>query len=293
MSETAKATPRVFLSYAVQDQHIANLIAGRLSKDGVSVWVDKLEIKPEDSFARTIGDAVRASDYIIVLLSPQSVNNAWVRYELATANSSTLEARGVGILPVLIEDCDIPFDLVHRQYFDLRTGSGLNLARLSEWVRAIPVVDFSRLDRRLFEGLVADLLLHLGFKEVRQEFEPFKGLRVDIAADWATLDPFGGSRTETWLVETRLYREKRADARVLMQLLEYAAMVPAKNYHLLLVTDSQLTSAARDVLASAYPTTRGGSMADITVIEGPQLRSLVLSHERLIDKYFRHLSQPT
>jgi hypothetical protein len=50
----------------------------------------------------------------------------------------------------------------------------------------------------------------------------------------------------------------------------------------LLVTNGQLTSAARDWLASAEAQSR----IEIRVIEGTELKRLLLQHKELVNKYF-------
>ena len=282
--EDQKASPKLFISYAFDDKPIAHRIVERLRAQGTDVWFDQFELQPGDSIAEAVRDAVRSSDYILVLLSPRSVESKWVQYELSTTYMLDLEARGIGILPVIVEHCPIPPLLAQRQWIDLSIDFDAAVNRLSEWVRGIPVVDFSRLNGHLFEGLVADLLKQLGFGMVQQEVAVRDAggsiFKVDIKAEREITDPFGDVRSETWLVETKLYREERASVAVIEQLLAHARGLPAQGLHLLLVTDSQLTPSARKWLTDV------NSPSNITVIEGPQLKRLVLSNEQLVEKYF-------
>jgi hypothetical protein len=282
--DSQKALPKLFISYAFDDQPIARVIVERLRARGVGVWFDQFELQPGDSIAEMVRDAVRSSDYILVLLSPRSVGSKWVQYELSTAYTLDLEARGIGVLPVIVEHCPIPPLLAQRQWIDLSVDFDAAVDRLSEWIRGIPMVDFSQLNSHLFEGLVADLLRQLGFGMVQQEvaIQDAEGLifEFDIKAEREITDPFGDVRSETWLVETKFYRKERASVAMLDQLLAHARRLPAQGSHLLLVTDSQLTPSARNWL------THRNSPSNITVIEGPQLKRLVLSHEQLVEKYF-------
>ena len=282
--EGQKASPKLFISYAFDDRPIAHRIVQRLRARGADVWSDQFELQPGNSIVEAVRDAVRSSDYILVLLSPRSVKSAWVQNELSSAYALDLEARGIGILPVVVEHCPVPPLLAQRQWIDLSDDFDAGVDRLSEWIRGIPVVDFSRLDSRLFETLVADLLRQLNFVAVRQEtvVEVAQGfsLKVDIKAEREATDPFGKAQPETWLVETKFYRDERASLSILRQIVAYAQMLPPQGFHLLLVTDSQLTPAARQYLAQA------SGASNVTVIEGPQLKRLVLSHEQLVEKYF-------
>jgi hypothetical protein len=59
------------------------------------------------------------------------------------------------------------------------------------------------------------------------------------------------------------------------------SVVP-KGYKGLLVTNGQLTSAARAWLESAEAKNR----AEVRVVDGPELKRLLLRHKELIYKYF-------
>jgi hypothetical protein len=73
---------RVFLSYSKSDQPAARYIADTLKSSGVHAWLDDWELGPGDSFREHIGSAATSSDYILILLSPASVESKWVRQEI-------------------------------------------------------------------------------------------------------------------------------------------------------------------------------------------------------------------
>src|ERR1700730_4502565 len=100
--------PQVFLSYASEDRAVAERIATRLKSGGAKVFTDRYELKVGDSLLSRIETALAASDYVVVLLSPHSVRSKWVQRELDTAYSRYMADRAVTLLPVLIEDCEIP-----------------------------------------------------------------------------------------------------------------------------------------------------------------------------------------
>jgi hypothetical protein len=278
-SDTSKRH-QVFLSYANADREIAQRIADELRQRGISVWFDAYELQFGDSIAEAIEDAISASDYLIVLLSPNSVNSVWVQKELAAALSRDLSARDITLLPVVIADCDIPLFLTSYQYLDLRKDFEEGIARLVEQIGVAPEIDFSELDGRSFENLVVDLLSRLGFKSIEREWAP-ADMRVDIEASYARLDPFGVEVTETWLVEVKFYRQARADLKSIRQLVEYLTKLPTLSKGLL-VTNGQLTSAAKDWLNSA----KAKSRVEIRVIDGTELKRLLLQHGDIVSRYF-------
>jgi hypothetical protein len=278
-SNTAKRY-QVLLSYASADKEIAQKIVAELRHEGIRVWFDTYELQPADSIAEAIERAISASDYLVVLLSPHSVNSVWVQKELGAALSRDLAARDITLLPVLIADCEIPPPLAYYQYLDLRTDFEEGVSRLVKQIDVAPEIDFSELDWKAFENLVVDLLTELGFRNIEREWA-VSNLRVDLKAHYSYPDPFGVQVTDTWLVEIKFYRQGRADLKSIHQLVGYMSSLPARSKGLL-ITNGQLTSAARDWLKSA----EANSRVDIRVVDGTELKRLLLQNRNLIKKYF-------
>jgi hypothetical protein len=277
---STKKRYQVFLSYASADKQVARNIVDKLRQEGIRVWFDTYELQPADSIAEVMEKVLSASDYLVVLLSPHSVNSVWVQQELGAALSSDLTARDITLLPVLIADCEIPPPLAYYQYLDLRTDFEQGVNRLVKQISAAPEIDFSELDGRAFEDLVADLLAELGFRNIDRKFA-ISDFGVDIKAQYSHPDPFGVEVTDTWLVEIKFYRQGRADLKSMHQLVGYLSGLPARSKGLL-ITNGQLTSAARDWLKS----TEASSRVEIRVIDGTELKRLLLQHRDLIERYF-------
>jgi len=125
-----------------------------------------------------------------------------------------------------------------------------------------------------------DLLAMLGFTDMKQGWA-IEDKGIDIKALYPRIDPFGAEIIETWLVEVKFYHESRADLKSIHQLAGYLSSLP-EHCKGLLVTNSQLTSAAREWLASAESKDR----IQIRVIDGTELKRLLLQHKDLIHKYF-------
>ncbi|MBI1923600.1 TIR domain-containing protein [Candidatus Poribacteria bacterium] len=284
-SDTQKES-QVFLSYASADKKIAHRIVDTLHERGVRVWFYAYELRYRDSLVEAIKNAIAACDYLVVLLSPHSVKSAWVKKELGVALSSDLTIRGITLLPVIIADCEIPPFLASYQYLDLRTNFEQGVTRLVEQIDSIPKIDFSKLDSKSFENLVEDLLSKLGFKVIEREWA-ITNFSVNLKADYSYVDPFGVEVTETWLVEVKFYSQFRANLRSIKQLVAYLSKLPRSKG--LLITDSQLTSAARDGLKLVEAKSR----IEIRVIEGTELKRLLLQHRDLVNKYFvQNTGQP-
>jgi hypothetical protein len=117
---------KVFISYSRKDIDFARKLADDLEKTGFEVWWDISDLKGGDDWVRVIPSAIEASQYFIILLSPDSVASQWVEREYLHALNSRLK-----VLPLLIRPCSVPFALANINYIDF-TGPDpvANLNRL-------------------------------------------------------------------------------------------------------------------------------------------------------------------
>ena len=279
MEITEEPRRQVFLSYAQADKDIADRVADALRRAGLRVWFDAWELAQGDSIADRIDQAVRSSDLLVVLLSPRSVESKWVQTELSAALARELKDRAITVIPALIEDCAIPLSLADRVYLDLRHDLAGGVQRLVDQIGGAPDLQFSQLDGRTFENLVADLLGELGFAVQRTSATRDSGF--DFVASHRFRDPFGAEKTETWFVEVKLYREQRVSVSTLRQVLGFL-MTSRGVKKGLVVTNSRLTSIARDFLSQSAET----SAHELRVIDGTELTTLLIQHPELVRRYF-------
>lgn len=103
------SAPKVFLSHASEDkERFVTKFAIRLREKGVDVWLDKWEMMPGDSLVDKIfEEGLKNAVAIIIILSNNSVTKPWVREELNSGVVSKLQ-KGTRIMPVVIDDCEIP-----------------------------------------------------------------------------------------------------------------------------------------------------------------------------------------
>ena len=111
-----KSTPRIFLSHSSKDNSFVKNLAVKLRSDGFSVWYDDWEIHVGDSIVQKINKGISTSDFLIIVLSKNSVNSKWVREELNAATTKNISSKGAFILPVLLEECEIPPLLSGKRY---------------------------------------------------------------------------------------------------------------------------------------------------------------------------------
>ena len=113
-----KSQPSVFVSYSSEDAPFAQSLAKALSDRNVGVWLDRWELRIGDSLTKRIGQALHKNDFIVVVLSPASVQSEWVRQELAEAMLREIQQKRVIVLPVIARACRIPPFLTDKKYAD-------------------------------------------------------------------------------------------------------------------------------------------------------------------------------
>src|SRR5580698_8867907 len=101
---------QVFLSYSHADKSFAERLASELSKQGYDVWDPEVEMSPGDKWVEQIGQALKRSKAMVVLLSPDSVKSELVRRDIEYALSNLNYAGRV--FPVLVRPTeDFPWIL--------------------------------------------------------------------------------------------------------------------------------------------------------------------------------------
>lgn len=91
-------------------------LAGDLKAEGAAVWLDQLSIEPGSQWDRAIEDALKSASCMLLILSPASAKSKNVMDEVnfALDEDKTL-------VPVLYQDCEVPWRLRRIQYIDFRT----------------------------------------------------------------------------------------------------------------------------------------------------------------------------
>jgi hypothetical protein len=110
----------VFISYSHSDKAVVTRLAAHMIKRNAQVWVDTWELSVGDSIIQRVQEAITSSDALLVVLSKTSVQSEWCKKEINSGLMRELEEKRVVVLPVIIEDCEIPLFLKDKLYADLR-----------------------------------------------------------------------------------------------------------------------------------------------------------------------------
>lgn len=89
----------VFISFAQADEKIAQKVGKGLKQAGLQVW-DRREMLPGELWSDSVSKALRASDAMIVLVTPNAARSSQVRSEIEFALSKG--AFKNRLIPVLV-----------------------------------------------------------------------------------------------------------------------------------------------------------------------------------------------
>jgi len=135
----AEPSLKVFLCHASDDKDAVRSLYHRLKRDGVSPWLDDVDIVPGQDWEEAISDAIRQSDVFLVCMSQTSVQKrGFVQRELRAALrvAEEMPAGMIFIVPARLDDCEPPSDLSHLQRVDLFRPEAEGYAKL---LRALKV----------------------------------------------------------------------------------------------------------------------------------------------------------
>jgi hypothetical protein len=159
--------PSVFISYNHRDRQFVRRLAEDLRRAGIRAWVDEYEILPGDSITEKTTQGINTSDYMLVVVSKNSVNSSWVSKEVSAAFMRDPESSSRRVIPLKIDDTALPPKLGDILYVDFSTGYVEPMERLVSFLykkQPDSVAEVSQLvDARDFA------------KEIHKEFKEYEG----------------------------------------------------------------------------------------------------------------------
>jgi len=101
-----------------------------LQSQGIDVWFDQKDIVAGDSIVERIQEGLRESDYLLVIISKNSVQSSWVELELDQAFARDPDSSEIRVIPIRLDDAEMPRHLETIRYIDIRTNYEAGLAEL-------------------------------------------------------------------------------------------------------------------------------------------------------------------
>jgi uncharacterized protein YjbI with pentapeptide repeats len=100
-----------FISYSSKDDDFAKRLHADLQAQNVRCWFAPEDLKIGDKFRMCIDEAIRVHDKLLLVLSENSVNSAWVEKEVETAFEKEQRQGGNPVLfPIRLDDAVMQTD---------------------------------------------------------------------------------------------------------------------------------------------------------------------------------------
>jgi len=117
-TRTGANRPHIVIPHNYADHEFARRLAGALRREGVSPWVDEIDMSAGAMLMSRIANAVRPVDFLVPLISAASLGWHWVRQELKTVTTRRFGGRHVRVLPARIDGAALPDYLASQPYVD-------------------------------------------------------------------------------------------------------------------------------------------------------------------------------
>ncbi len=116
----------IFLSHNSKDKPFVRKLANDLRRKGHYAWIDEAEIKVGDSLIEKIEEGIEQTDFLGVIISSNSVDSEWVKREVRIALTQEISGKKVKVLPILLEEVEIPIFLTDKKYADFTSDDKYN-----------------------------------------------------------------------------------------------------------------------------------------------------------------------
>lgn len=110
-SECADKRLRVFLCHSSTDEEVVLALYNRLFQDGFQPWAYEKDLLPGQVWREEVTEVVRASDVVVVCLSPDFVGKAGFGHTEIKVALDVADEQPQGtifIIPLKLAECDIP-----------------------------------------------------------------------------------------------------------------------------------------------------------------------------------------
>lgn len=120
---------KLFISYSHKNIDTVSSFVNMIASPNVDIWIDEKSIAHGQRYATAIFEAIKNSNVYVIFLSKDSLDSRWVIHELDFAINEKINRKDFRIMPVLLEECEIPTVLSNIDYIDGRC-SILQLAEI-------------------------------------------------------------------------------------------------------------------------------------------------------------------
>lgn len=111
---------KLFISCSHEDVQTVKQFALRLSLHGFDLGMDEKDVSFGGNYTTAILQGIHEADVYLVFLSENSIQSHWVNAEIDFALKEKIEGKKLVIVPVRLDDSEIPVALSNLNYIDAR-----------------------------------------------------------------------------------------------------------------------------------------------------------------------------
>ena len=115
----------IFVSYSSRDRKFAMAFTQTLQDLGATVWIDQMGIGLGKNWDNEIEEALENSNTLLLFISKTSAASENVQDEVSIAKNTKMQ-----IVPILIEECDLPMRWQRLQYADFLAAPDKAMTRV-------------------------------------------------------------------------------------------------------------------------------------------------------------------
>lgn len=267
----------IFLSYSIHDKEIAEHISSQIKNKNMARIKDyELNVKGL-YILDELRYSIRKSDYVIFFISNNFLNSKYSMLELSEALNE-LRIRKINIIPILLEKCSIPSELLEFSIIDFSRSFEKGMEKLLTKLTIKNKIDLEEISPFIYEKIVEIFLKEYGFKILQSRENHDIG--VDYICEYYAKDPFGQKVKNVWMVEVKFYKSERFSINEIKKIYYYMQSSSLKGANLLMITNSILNSAAMEYLNDL----REQGTSEVIVIDGPAFEKLIYKRTRLVNR---------
>src|ERR1017187_683488 len=99
----------IFISHNKAEKQWARQLAVALKRRGLVSFFDEESIGLGEDVVNAIGNGLKTSKHIVLIMSPDSVKSRWVELEWASSLYEDVDASARKLIPILRRECEIPY----------------------------------------------------------------------------------------------------------------------------------------------------------------------------------------
>jgi hypothetical protein len=127
--ENEKIAPKIFISYAKEDQNTVEQLFEQLKKADFDPWLDSVKLSGGENWELQIEKAMSESDFVVICLSKNSIlkfGQVQAEWKLALEINKKCPEDGVFLIPLRFDNYPYPESFKKIQYIDYFHEDGIN-----------------------------------------------------------------------------------------------------------------------------------------------------------------------